>query len=447
MTRRGRLSLSRLELVSGLSRRALVLIAVPAIALIVASFWLAAQFLHPMPPRRIVLATGPEHGTLQAYGRRYREVLARNGVAVELRTTTGVKENLELLRSGTGVDVAFLVAGITTPAEAAGLVNVANIYPGPLWILYRSEKELTEIDELSGRRVAIGAPGSAIGTLVAPLLAANAITAENTALIPLPFEAALGALRNGEVDVALLGEDPFVPDFLETLESPGIRLMDLARADAYARRYSHLHRMDLPAGTLDLARRLPKQDVRLIGTVAMLAAHDSLHPTIVDLLVDAAHEIHGDQGYFERRGEFPNARRVDEIPVSEESVRYLRGGTPFLRRYLPLWLADFLQRILTLSLPVIAVVLPLTSWIPKGIDAFMRRRIDDVYEQLRSIEQQVIEGGPDLDIDALRSEVSLVESNVAHLRVPLKYSRELYALRSHVRMVRDGLPEHRRADG
>ena len=77
----------------------------------------------------------------------------------------------------------------------------------------------------------------------------------------------------------------------------------------------------------------------------------------------------------------------------------------------------------------------------------MRRRIDDVYEQLRSIEQQVIEGGPDLDIDALRSEVSRVEANVAHLRVPLKYSRELYVLRSHVRMVRDGLPEHRCADG
>lgn len=118
MTRRGRLSFWRLEVVSGLSRRALVMIAVPAIALIVASFWLAAQFLHPMPPRRIVLATGPEHGTLQAYGRRYREVLARNGVAVELRTTTGVKENLELLRSGTSVDVAFLVAGITTPASS-----------------------------------------------------------------------------------------------------------------------------------------------------------------------------------------------------------------------------------------------------------------------------------------------------------------------------------------
>ena len=445
MTRRGRLSLSRLELVSGLSRRALVLIAVPAIALIVASFWLAAQFLHPLPPRRIVLATGPEHGMLQAFGQCYREILARNGIAVELRSTTGAKENLELLRSGTGVDVAFLVAGITTPAEAAGLVNVVNIFPGPLWILYRSEKELKEIDELAGRRVAIGAPGSAIGTLVAPLLAANGITAENTLLVPLPFEAALRALRNGEVDVALLSEDPFVPAFLETLASPGIRLMDLARADAYARRYPHLHRMDLPAGTLDLARRLPQQDVRLIGGVAMIAARDSLHATIVDLVVDAAREIHGDQGYFERRGEFPNARQVDAIPVSEESVRYLRGGMPFLRRYLPLWLADFLQRIFTLSLPIIAVVLPLANWIPKGVDAFMRRRIDDVYEELRSIEQQRIEGGPDLDVDALRAEVSRVEADVARLRVPLKFSRELYVLRAHVRMVREGLPDHPRA--
>jgi hypothetical protein len=177
----------------------------------------------------------------------------------------------------------------------------------------------------------------------------------------------------------------------------------------------------------------------------MIAARDSLHPTVVDLVVDAAREIHGDRGYFVRRGEFPNVRQVDAIPVSEESVRYLHGGTPLLRRYLPLWLADFLQRVFTLSLPVIAVVLPLANWIPRGIDAFMRRRIDDVYEELRSIEQQIIEGGPDLDVDALRAEASRVEADVARLRVPLKYSRELYVLRAHVRMVRDGLPEHPRA--
>jgi hypothetical protein len=56
-----------------------------------------------------------------------------------------------------------------------------------------------------------------------------------------------------------------------------------------------------------------------------------------------------------------------------------------------------------------------------------------------------LEGGPDLDVDALHAEASRVEADVARLRVPLKYSREPYVLRAHVRMVREGLPEHSRA--
>lgn len=435
------LSLARLELVTGLSRVTLALVALPAVGLVIASFWLAAQFLHPVPPRRIVLASGPEHGSLHAFGLRYREILARNGIAVDVRTTAGAAENLELLqRPESGVDLAMVVAGTASKEAAAGLVNIANLFPAPLWIAYRGDRDLSEIDALVGRRVAVGGRGTAMALMVGPLLAANGIRPDNTTLVPLPFEDAVRALRNGEVDAALLGESPALPEFMDLLVQPGIRLMDLVRADAYARRYPHVHRMDLPAGTLDFARRIPQRDVRLIGAVVMLAATESIHPTIVDLFVDAAREIHGSHGFFERRGEFPDARRVDEIAVSDETVRYLRTGPSFLRRYLPLWLADFLQRMFTLALPVVVVVLPLLNWIPRAVAALMENRIDDVYEELRLIERHAAEHGPALDLAAVHADMERLEGEVARLRVPLAYSRELYVLRSHVRAVREGLP-------
>jgi TRAP-type uncharacterized transport system substrate-binding protein len=40
-----------------------------------------------MPPHRIVMATGPEGGTYYEIGKRYRAVLARDGVDVQLVTT------------------------------------------------------------------------------------------------------------------------------------------------------------------------------------------------------------------------------------------------------------------------------------------------------------------------------------------------------------------------
>jgi len=53
---------------TGLSVGRALLMAVPALALalVAAAFWLAVQFLDPLPPRRIVLATGPEGSALHA---------------------------------------------------------------------------------------------------------------------------------------------------------------------------------------------------------------------------------------------------------------------------------------------------------------------------------------------------------------------------------------------
>ena len=49
---------------------------------------------HALPPRVIVMATGPEGGSYAAYGARYREALARDGLEVRLRPTAGDGENL-----------------------------------------------------------------------------------------------------------------------------------------------------------------------------------------------------------------------------------------------------------------------------------------------------------------------------------------------------------------
>ena len=62
-----------------------------------------------LPPRTIVMATGPKGGANYELGERYREILAKSGVTLELRPTSGSVENLELLRNpSSGVGVAAL---------------------------------------------------------------------------------------------------------------------------------------------------------------------------------------------------------------------------------------------------------------------------------------------------------------------------------------------------
>jgi TRAP-type uncharacterized transport system substrate-binding protein len=440
--------ISRFEVLTGLSRRDRLLIAIPALVLVVASFWLAAQFLTPVPPRRIVLAAGPEQSPLHDLGVRYRKILARDGVTVEVRATRGAGENFELLRDpAAGVDAAIVVAGTASSATARGVVNLSNLFYAPLWCLYRGPQEITRLTEFRGKRVAVGAPGSGIATAIAPLLAANGISAESTTLLRVSTLEALRALTAGEVDALITGEGPSLPEFRDALLVAGIRLMDFHRADAYSRRFPHITRLDLPAGTLDMVRNIPDHNVALIGTTAMIAGREDLHPTVIDLFVDAAREIHGGQGYFEKRGEFPNTIQVDEVPVSPQAMHYARSGPSFLRRYLPLWLADFLQRIVTLGIPVAVVVFPLVQWLPAASAGMSRRHIYRWYADLRLVERRIEDRESAPPLEELFRELDRIDDEAARLRGSILHAKDIYDLRAHVQVVRDAVLARTREAG
>ena len=95
-----------------LSSRDLLMTAGPFVLLTVALLALAYWALDPSPPKKLVLATGPEQGAYAEFGKRYQAALARHRIQVELRTTQGAAENLKLLEDpDSGVDFGFVQGG------------------------------------------------------------------------------------------------------------------------------------------------------------------------------------------------------------------------------------------------------------------------------------------------------------------------------------------------
>ena len=300
------------ESLSLLSRREAIGIAVVAGGLIAAILWGIAQYVQPAPPSRIVLASGVEGGLYHRYALRYKEILARDGVTVEERLTKGARENLQLLEDPkSGVDVAFAQAGIATFPEADGLVMLASLYYEPLWLFTRSSETLTQINQLQGKRIATGIEGSGTRAFLEPLLRANRVTSNNATLIPMGGDDAMRALLAGEVDVAAFVGGPDVQVIRAAMSNTALRVMSLSRADAYPRRFPYITKLTMPPGTMDLARNEPDKEIVMISTQAMLAAREGIHPALINLLLDAAHEIHSGQGYFEAAGEFPRTDRID----------------------------------------------------------------------------------------------------------------------------------------
>ena len=106
----------------------------PVLLLTAVGFVVAFQFIEPAPPRHLVMATGATDGAYYRFGLKYREVLERHGVELELRTTAGSVENLELLRDPeSGVDVALIQGGVGSKDSPAGLNGLASLFYEPIW--------------------------------------------------------------------------------------------------------------------------------------------------------------------------------------------------------------------------------------------------------------------------------------------------------------------------
>jgi ABC-type nitrate/sulfonate/bicarbonate transport system substrate-binding protein len=411
-----------------------------AIALLALAYWV----LDPTPPRRVVLATGAEQGAYAEFGKRYVQALKEYGIDVELRSTQGAAENLKLLEDpGSGVDIAFVQGGAGDegrPEEAADsqLVSLGSLFYEPVWLFYRVEAAerllhaptLDGLAQLPGWRLNIGAPGSGVPNLMLRLIDANRIDRSRLTLERLPQTPAVVALLAGEIDALVFASAPESLMVQMLLQTPGIALYDFAQADAYARRFDFLSPVTLPRGVVDLARDIPPRDVHLVAPTATLVAKRSTHPALIQLFVQAANQVHGGAGWFQRKGEFPSARNT-ERPLAKEAQRYYQNGPPFLQRYLPFWLANLIDRMWPVLVTIVAVLIPLSRMVPPLYQFRVRSRIFRWYGQLRAVEERI---GSRPDEELLR-ELEGIEERVERVAVPLSYADELYALRTHIQMV------------
>ena len=439
-----------------LSVRDLLVTAGPVIALALGLLILAYWLLDPMPPRRVVLATGPEQSAYAAWGERYASELRRRGFEVVLRATAGSVDNLTLLeREDAGVDFAFVRNGAGAASAANGsLLSLGALFQEPIWVFYRSGASpsataaassalrkaggaalpaLHRLGELAGKRMNVGEPGSGVPQLMQQLLRLNGLDERGVTLSNTPDNLAIAKMLTGQLDAVAMVSAPESPLVQMLLVTPGIALLDLDQADAYAKRLPQVQSVSLPRGIVDLALDLPPQSVDLVAATTMLVARERTHPALRQLFVQAADKLHRAPGWFQSQGQFPT-RRDSELPIDPEANRFFESGAPLLQRYLPFGLANLVDRMWVVLVSLIAVLLPLTRVVPPLYVFRIRSRIFRWYAQLRDIEDRLARG--ETAREELVRALDDLDGRLGKLNVPLSYADELYDLRSHIMMVR-----------
>jgi TRAP transporter TAXI family solute receptor len=407
----------------------------PIFLLVAAGFALAYSYLDPLPPRELTIAAGNPDGAYFASAERYRTALARDGITLNIRVTSGSVENVALLADpASGVDVAFVQGGTGNAAAHPDLVSLASLYYEPLWVVTPAPSP-ARLTDFAGKRLAVGSLGSGTRAMALQLLADNRIgESEVTLLAAGPAEGAT-LLRSGQVDAVMQVGARLHPALELLIVSPEFDLMDFDLAPAYSRRHRYLSAVTVPEGMISIADNIPEQPITLVASAATLAARETIHSAHVDALLRAATDLHRGGGLFEMPAEFPSPDYVD-FPLSSDAKRFFESGPTFLRRFLPLWVALQVERLWILILPLITLVIPLMRIAPPLYSWQIRRRIYRWYENLRALEMRARRTEDPAERAAIVAELDDLQSEVGTIEVPLSYTDNLYHLRLHIEFVK-----------
>jgi TRAP-type uncharacterized transport system substrate-binding protein len=419
------------------ARRDLWILVVPAGIVVAAAFAAAVHYVKPAPPRSVVIAVPRNEGGASYYARRYKAILARSGVELTVQETEGSVPALKLLAAeDTETEAAFVQGGLDVSKPEIPIESLASLAYTPLWVFYRGEP-IDDPAGLRGKRVSIGPPESGTHALARTLLSANQVDQAPTELLALDLGEATQKLNAGEIDALFTVSPAESPAIKKLVATSGLQVMSFARAEAYARRYRYLKVLELPRGASDLARDLPSQNVRLLGTTSRLVVTEGIHPALSYLLLRAAKEVHESAGLFDRAGEFPMLAEGG-FPPSAEARRYFTSGIPFLQRTLPFWAASLVERLWVFLLPILAVLFPVVRLIPPIYQWRVRRRIYRWYAGLKRIELELDVDAP-LSLDALTrmlGQLDELEQGFRSISAPLTYSESVYAFRANIDFVR-----------
>lgn len=401
-----------------------------------AVFW----FTFSAPPTTITIASGPADSVFQTNAERYRKFLASNGITLTILPTQGSMENLSLLKTHSNdVDVAFFQGGLPRGMNAAGIESLGSLYSEPLMLYYKSRQPISLMSELDGKRIAVGAVGSGTRRLALQLLGMNGIsTNSNANLLPLDGDEAAAALIDGGIAAAFMMGDSATFGTMRKLQRTGsIRIYDYKQAEAYIRRIQYLTKLSLPMGSIDLGKNIPERDITLIGATVQLIARSSLHPAVSDLLLEAAQDIHGRPSMYRKRGEFPSPMSND-IPLSQDALRFYKSGKGFFYRILPFWLATLVSQLIVVVIPAVVVLIPAFQVIPALYTFSVNVSIGRWYRALLTLEQDHLDG-KEASPEQYIKRLDRIEHGINRGKVPIAFAGEFYILRQHCALVRERL--------
>lgn len=274
---------------TGVSRRSVL-----GLGVVAAGTWLAGCG-RPGALDRLDIACGEPGGTYIQFGRLLGRAAVADGITDSSRAlvTAGSVDNLARLKEGS-VQLAMCLAD-SAKASSWAPVAIGRVYQNYLQCLVLESSSITDVDQLRGRRVSIGASASGTAAMTRRVFGAMGLLdagEKPIEVVEMVLADAISQLQDGRLDGLVFSSGIPIPALADPGLTQRIRLLDLSTAlDRIAADERSIYvRTTIPAATYGKTR-----DVTTIGVANLLLARpdlpDDTAARLIDIILERARDL------------------------------------------------------------------------------------------------------------------------------------------------------------
>lgn len=239
------------------------------------------QYLH--------IATGNTAGTYYPIGGAVSEILNQNikDMHSSVQTTSGSISNLRLLVDGT-VELAIVQNDMAHYAvngtemfkdenkhKYESLKGIAALYPESCQFVTLANSGINSINDLKGKKVAVGAEGSGAEANAKQILEAYGISYSDIEVQYLSFSAGAKSLKEGKTDVAFLTAGYPTSSVQDVASQAKIKILaiDDAHIKSLSEKYPFYTKTIIPKNSYNNL----DEDVQTVSVMALLVCNDRVN--------------------------------------------------------------------------------------------------------------------------------------------------------------------------
>lgn len=247
--------------------------------------------------QNLSLLTGGTGGTYYPLGGQIGKIITDNTDANITPQTSGASaENMETLRAGEA-EIAFSQTDIAAYAiegkemfEGKPIDNIqaiGSIYPETVQLVTTEKSGIKSVEDLKGKSVSVGAPGSGAYINAMQLLEIHGLTSDDIKAQNLSFDESTDGIQSGTIDAAFVtaGTPTGAVEALSAQNDVVIVPFADDKIQSLIEKYPYYAKDTIPSGTYGI-----KADVNTVVVKAMLVVTKDLDENLVYEMTKALYE-------------------------------------------------------------------------------------------------------------------------------------------------------------